>query len=150
MIVLREMRRRAKVLVPPVLGLALTGYFAYHLVEGDRGLRAWVQVTQELRLYGEMHRFLPIYASWHGAKITELVVNHHPRTTGRSKYGLERVIKMLLDLLVVKFLDRAPQSRCTFLAVVACSVCSSAVAHFFRWRFRNCSSAFRLSAHRCR
>jgi len=48
MIVLREMRRRAKVLVPPVMGLALTGYFAYHLVEGDRGLRAWVQVTQEL------------------------------------------------------------------------------------------------------
>jgi len=53
MIVLREMRRRAKVLVPPVLGLALTGYFAYHLVEGERGLRAWVQVTQELRLAKE-------------------------------------------------------------------------------------------------
>ena len=49
MIVLREMRRRAKVLVGPVLGLALTGYFAYHLVEGDRGLRAWVRLTQELR-----------------------------------------------------------------------------------------------------
>ena len=49
MIVLREMRRRAKVLVPPVLGLALTGYFAYHLVEGDRGLRAWMRITQELR-----------------------------------------------------------------------------------------------------
>jgi cell division protein FtsB len=50
MIVLREMRRRGKVLVAPVLGLALTGYFAYHLVEGDRGLRAWVRVTQELRV----------------------------------------------------------------------------------------------------
>jgi cell division protein FtsB len=48
MIVLREMRRRAKVLVGPVLGLALTGYFAYHLVEGDRGLLAWVHLTQEL------------------------------------------------------------------------------------------------------
>jgi cell division protein FtsB len=48
-IVFREMRRRAKVLVAPVLGLALTGYFAYHLVEGDRGLRAWMRVTQELR-----------------------------------------------------------------------------------------------------
>src|SRR5258707_8626338 len=53
MIVLREMRRRAKVLLPPVLGLALTGYFAYHLVEGDRGLRAWVRVAQELRLARE-------------------------------------------------------------------------------------------------
>ncbi len=50
MIVLREMRRRAKTLVGPMLGMALTGYFAYHLVEGDRGLRAWVYLTQELRL----------------------------------------------------------------------------------------------------
>ena len=49
MIVLREMRRRAKVLAGPVLGLALTFYFAYHLVEGDRGLRAWLQVNQDLR-----------------------------------------------------------------------------------------------------
>jgi cell division protein FtsB len=49
MIVLREMRRRAKALIWPMLGVALTGYFAYHLVEGERGLRAWVYLTQELR-----------------------------------------------------------------------------------------------------
>src|ERR1700730_1169178 len=66
-------------------------------------------VVDGIRLYGEMHRFLPIYPSWHGAKITEVVVNHHPRRTGRSKYGLERVGKVLLDLLVVKFLDSAAQ-----------------------------------------
>ncbi|HEY0790875.1 MAG TPA: glycosyltransferase family 2 protein [Chthoniobacterales bacterium] len=66
-------------------------------------------VVEGIRLYGEMHRFLPIYASWHGAKITEVIVNHHPRRTGRSKYGLERVIKVVLDLLVVKFLDKAAQ-----------------------------------------
>lgn len=64
-------------------------------------------VVDGIRLYGEMHRFLPIYVSWHGAKITEMTVNHHPRRTGTSKYGLERVVKVLLDLLVVKFLDRA-------------------------------------------
>jgi glycosyltransferase involved in cell wall biosynthesis len=64
-------------------------------------------VVEGIRLYGEMHRFLPIYASWHGAKISEVVVNHHPRRTGSSKYGLERAVKVLLDLLVVKFLDRA-------------------------------------------
>jgi dolichol-phosphate mannosyltransferase len=58
-----------------------------------------------VRLYGEMHRFLPIYAYWHGAKITEVAVNHFARTTGQSKYGLERVLKVLADLLVVKFLD---------------------------------------------
>lgn len=50
MIVLREMRRRAKALTGPVIGMALTGYFAYHLVEGDRGLRAWVRLTQELHV----------------------------------------------------------------------------------------------------
>ena len=66
-------------------------------------------VVDGIRLYGEMHRFLPIYASWHGAKITEVVVNHHPRRAGRSKYGLDRVAKVLLDLLVVKFLDSAAQ-----------------------------------------
>jgi glycosyltransferase involved in cell wall biosynthesis len=64
-------------------------------------------VVDGIRLYGEMHRFLPIYASWHGAKIAEVIVNHQPRRTGNSKYGLERVVKVLLDLLVVKFLDRA-------------------------------------------
>src|SRR5580693_2581075 len=50
MIVLREMRRRAKVLIGPVLGIALTGYFAYHLVEGDRGLRAWFRLNREIRI----------------------------------------------------------------------------------------------------
>ena len=53
MIVLREMRRRGKALVGPMLGIVLTGYFAYHLVEGERGLRAWVRLTQELRLAKE-------------------------------------------------------------------------------------------------
>ena len=53
MMVLREMRRRARVLVAPVLGMALTGYFAYHLVEGERGLRAWLRVAQELRVAKE-------------------------------------------------------------------------------------------------
>ena len=49
MIVLRELRRRAHLIVGPVLGIALTGYFAYHLVEGDRGLIAWLRLTQEIR-----------------------------------------------------------------------------------------------------
>ncbi len=66
-------------------------------------------VIEGVRLYGEMHRFLPIYTSWHGARITEEVVNHFKRKTGKSKYGLERVLKVLLDLMVVKFLDRHAQ-----------------------------------------
>ena len=63
-------------------------------------------VIKDVKLYGEMHRFIPIYASWHGAKVTEIPVRHHPRKYGKSHYGMERVIKVLLDLIVVKFLDR--------------------------------------------
>lgn len=63
-------------------------------------------VIKDVRLYGEMHRFIPIYASWMGARVTEIPVNHRPRTSGRSKYGLERIYKVLLDLTVVKFLDK--------------------------------------------
>ena len=61
-------------------------------------------VLENVRLYGEMHRFVPIYASWQGARVTELPVNHHPRTRGKSNYGIERTIKVVLDLMVVKFL----------------------------------------------
>jgi len=64
------------------------------------------EVVKGVRLYGEMHRFLPIYAKWHGARITEVTVNHFARTTGSSKYGLERVLKVILDLVTVKFLDK--------------------------------------------
>jgi hypothetical protein len=64
------------------------------------------EILQGVRLYGEMHRFIPIYASWMGAKIVEMPVSHHPRRIGQSKYGLERVVKVVLDLIVVKFLDR--------------------------------------------
>ena len=64
------------------------------------------EVIKGVRLYGEMHRFLPIYAKWHGARIAEIPVNHFARTSGKSKYGLERVLKVLLDLVTVKFLDK--------------------------------------------
>ena len=61
-------------------------------------------VLDGVRLYGEMHRFIPVYASWQGARVTELEVNHRPRRAGRSNYGLGRTFKVVLDLIVVKFL----------------------------------------------
>src|SRR5215469_15646388 len=89
-------------------------------------------VVDGIRLYGEMHRFLPIYASWHGAKITEVIVNHHPRRSGSSKYGLERVVKVILDLLVVKFLDRA--AGAPMYVFGGCAIFSLAVSLFtFLW-----------------
>lgn len=62
------------------------------------------EVITGFRLYGEMHRFIPAFASSVGARITELEVRHHPRKYGETKYGLERTFKVILDLLTVKFL----------------------------------------------
>jgi len=62
------------------------------------------EVLAETKLYGEMHRFIPALASWSGASIAEIVVNHRPRTAGVAKYGLGRTMKVVLDLITVKFL----------------------------------------------
>jgi glycosyltransferase involved in cell wall biosynthesis len=69
-----------------------------------KALRA--EVVKPLRLYGEMHRFIPAIASDMGATITERVVNHRARTHGASKYGLSRTLRVILDLLTVKFMSR--------------------------------------------
>ena len=61
-------------------------------------------VIEDVRLYGEMHRFIPIYAKWQGAKVTEIPVLHRAREHGESKYGLNRTFKVVLDLFMVKFL----------------------------------------------
>jgi glycosyltransferase involved in cell wall biosynthesis len=62
------------------------------------------EVVQHIHLYGEMHRFIPIFASWAGARVAEITVQHHPRRHGRSKYGMLRTVKVLLDLITIKFL----------------------------------------------
>lgn len=63
------------------------------------------EVITGFRLYGEMHRFIPAYAGYVGARISEIPVQHRPRTHGESSYGLERTVKVVLDLLTVKFLS---------------------------------------------
>ncbi|MFL6227912.1 MAG: glycosyltransferase, partial [Pyrinomonadaceae bacterium] len=62
------------------------------------------EVLQDVKLYGEMHRFIPIYASWVGARVTEIPVEHHARTMGVSKYGLSRTVKVVFDLVTIKFM----------------------------------------------
>ncbi len=62
------------------------------------------EVVRNLRLYGEMHRFIPAVASWMGVSVAEMPVHHRPRTRGQSKYGLGRTVRVLLDLFTVKFL----------------------------------------------
>lgn len=62
------------------------------------------EVLKDVNLYGEMHRFIPIYAAWAGGRVTEIPVAHYPRTAGQSKYGLSRTIKVIFDLVTIKFM----------------------------------------------
>ena len=81
-----------------------------HLHDYGCSLKAYRrEVIKGIKLYGEMHRFIPIYATWQGARVTEIPVTHHPRIHGKSKYGLERTFKVILDLIVVKFLAQYAQ-----------------------------------------
>jgi len=76
-----------------------------HLHDYGCTLKAYRKdILKNIRLYGEMHRFIPIYAKWVGAHVTEVSVKHLARKAGSSKYGIGRVFKVILDLMVVKFL----------------------------------------------
>lgn len=76
-----------------------------HLHDYGCTLKAYRRpVLEGFRLYGEMHRFIPVFANSVGARITEMPVRHHPRKFGKTKYGLERTVKVILDLFTVKFL----------------------------------------------
>lgn len=99
----------------PFLNRRLPSFLANKLVSFLSGVRLHdygctlkaykADVLKEIRLYGEMHRFIPIYASWIGAKIAEMPVNHRPRLHGKSKYNMWRTLKVIFDLLTIKFIS---------------------------------------------
>jgi glycosyltransferase involved in cell wall biosynthesis len=76
------------------------------------------RVLEGVRLYGEMHRFIPVFAMWQGGKVAELVVNHRPRTAGKSKYGLGRTFNVVLDLILIRFYQRYAQRPMHFFGRV--------------------------------
>lgn len=79
-----------------------------HLHDYGCTLKAYRRdVVEDVRLYGEMHRFIPIYAAWEGARVTEIPVTHHARHFGSSKYGMGRIVRVVLDLFTLCFIDRA-------------------------------------------
>jgi glycosyltransferase involved in cell wall biosynthesis len=81
-----------------------------HLHDYGCSLKAYRRdVIKDVKLYGEMHRFIPVYANWMGGKVTEVPVTHHPRIHGESKYGINRTFKVVLDLIVIKFLQKYAQ-----------------------------------------
>jgi len=99
-----------KVLVSKIANKLISKISGVKLKDYGCTLKAYRKnVVKGVRLYGEMHRFIPVYASWEGAKITEIPVIHHPRIHGKSNYGLERTLKVILDLIVISFLDNYAQ-----------------------------------------
>jgi glycosyltransferase involved in cell wall biosynthesis len=103
-----------KVRKDPWLSRRLPSQLANRLISWATGVRLndygcslkvfRAEVVKPLRLYGEMHRFLPALASEMGVRIVEVPVNHRPRVHGRSKYGISRTVRVILDLMTVKFL----------------------------------------------
>lgn len=92
--------------LPSVIANALiSAVTGVHLHDYGCTLKAYRRDALEgFRLYGEMHRFIPVFAHSIGAQITEVPVNHHPRRFGKAKYGLDRTLKVVLDLMTAKFL----------------------------------------------
>jgi glycosyltransferase involved in cell wall biosynthesis len=85
------------------------------------------EVMDDVHLYSELHRFLPALAAWEGARVTELVVNHRPRTRGVTKYGLKRTFRVVLDLVTVKFLGGYMTKPLYFFGKIAAYVMLLAV-----------------------
>ena len=103
----RQDKSLSRVLPSRIANKLISIISGVHLHDYGCSLKAYRRdVLFGFRLYGEMHRFVPIFARWQGANITEMVVEHHPRRFGQSKYGLERTFKVLLDLMLVKFLTQ--------------------------------------------
>lgn len=100
-------------------------------------------MIRDARLFGEMHRFIPVYTSMHGARICELVVRHHPRTAGRSKYGYGRVVKVLLDLLLVRLLQKYRTKPIHFFGKITQWSWLGALACFL---FAFCNAGWQLAA----
>jgi glycosyltransferase involved in cell wall biosynthesis len=88
------------------------------------------EVLEDVRLYGEMHRFIPIYAAWEGGSVTELPVSHHPRRSGKSKYGMGRIARVLLDLFMLYFIDRALDRPIQFFGKFGIGFLALAIASF--------------------
>lgn len=102
----RQDARLRRVLPSKVANWIISRVTGVYLHDYGCGIKAYRrEVVSELRLYGEMHRFLPAIAADLGAEVVEIEVNHRARTLGRSKYGLTRTVRVILDLLTVKFLS---------------------------------------------
>ncbi|MFA4874457.1 MAG: glycosyltransferase family 2 protein [bacterium] len=118
--------RRLPSLIANRLLSAVTGV---RLRDYGCSLKAYrAEYIDSIHLYGEMHRFIPAYAHMAGARVAEVEVGHRPRTKGRSKYGLMRVFKVLMDLMTVKFLSSYATKPAYLFGGVGSILCVAGVA----------------------
>ena len=94
-------------------------------------------VISTIRLYGQMHRFIPVYCKWEGGKVAELPVQYQPRKYGKSNYGISRTFKVVLDLVLIKFLDKYMQRPIHFFGgtgfiSLVCSIITFGLALYFK------------------
>lgn len=107
----RKDRRFSRILPSKIANWLISKVTGVKLHDYGCSLKAYKkQVIKDVKLYGEMHRFIPIYAKWRGAKVAEIVVRHHPRRSGKAHYGLSRTFSVLSDLLLIRFLDKYSQN----------------------------------------
>ena len=118
--------------LPSVLANRLISFvMSVHLHDYGCTLKAYRRdVLEGVRLYGEMHRFIPIFASWEGARVAEVPVRHHPRRFGQSKYGLGRVVRVLLDLLTLFFIGRALDRPMQFFGKIGVGTLAASLLAF--------------------
>lgn len=101
----RQDKKMSRIIPSKIANFLISKITKVNLHDYGCSLKAYrSDILKNVRLYGEMHRFIPAYAAWHGAKVTEIVVNHYPRKFGKTKYGISRTLKVVLDLITVKFL----------------------------------------------
>jgi len=105
---IRSDKKFTRIIPSKIANMLISKISGIHLHDYGCTLKAYRKdILTDIKLYGEMHRFIPIYASWEGAKVTEVAVHHHPRTAGKTKYGLSRIPRVILDLLVIRFFDKS-------------------------------------------
>ena len=104
----RHDKKLTRIIPSKIANTLISKISGIHLHDYGCTLKAYKKdILNDIKLYGEMHRFIPFYASWEGAKVTEIQVRHHPRIAGKTKYGLSRIPKVILDLLVIRFFDKS-------------------------------------------
>lgn len=127
----REDKALSRRLPSVVANRLISWVMGVHLHDYGCTLKAYRrEVLEDVRLYGEMHRFIPIFAAWEGARVAEVPVRHHARKFGASNYGIGRVMRVLLDLLTLFFIGRALDRPMQFFGKVGLGALAAAVGAF--------------------